>query len=324
MKRLRCFVAMAFDRPDTDLLYDHIIERVVRSIPAEAIRVDRVEHNEDINNRIIAELRTCDFAIADLTYARPSVYFEAGFAQCRVPVIYTARADHLRSSATDEHLRVHFDLQMKNIIKWTSGTDRYFRDRLGKRINRTIRPLLRERAGEQVALDAIRDFQSLPVIEQENQIVDTAIREAKRAGYRGSVSQTGTPWERWLGVKKNGRCLRIARIAEPKSASLRDLRQLIDWRSWRSLCQDAAVSDSGMRSAEEHVFLLVLAPVPRARASSAFSWFSFRHETDTYEREAMVTATNERQIAKRTIIHLISGVKSIPSLRTALQRHLGL
>jgi len=51
------------------------------------VRVDRQEHLDDINNRIIRELKQCDFAIADLTFARPSVYHEAGFAQRCVPVI---------------------------------------------------------------------------------------------------------------------------------------------------------------------------------------------------------------------------------------------
>src|SRR5215472_9716952 len=63
----------------------------------------RLEHNDDIDKRIMKEIKACDFAIADLTYARPSVYFEAGFAQRSVPV--TSRKDH-RSALCQEHFLI--------------------------------------------------------------------------------------------------------------------------------------------------------------------------------------------------------------------------
>jgi hypothetical protein len=34
------------------------------------VPVDRVEHNENINDRIISELRTCQFVVADFTLHR--------------------------------------------------------------------------------------------------------------------------------------------------------------------------------------------------------------------------------------------------------------
>src|SRR5260370_6071851 len=125
--RLRCFVAMAFDKPDTDEIFGGIDE-TLNAMGIKAVRVDRIEHNDDIDNRLISELESADFVLADLTYSRPSVYFEAGYAQRKVPVIYTVRRDHLRPTLGDEHgnLRVHFDLQMKNIIPWTNAADTVF------------------------------------------------------------------------------------------------------------------------------------------------------------------------------------------------------
>src|SRR5665647_2602914 len=93
---LRCFVAMAFDNPDTDEWYESTLVPLLTSLDVRVRRVDRIEHNDDIDDRIIEEIQAADLLVADITYARPSVYFEAGYAQRAIPVIYTARADHFR------------------------------------------------------------------------------------------------------------------------------------------------------------------------------------------------------------------------------------
>lgn len=77
------------------------------------IRVDRKQHRDDLNNFIRRMIKECDIVLADLTYTRPSVYYEAGFAERFSPVVYTVRTDHLSRSQPDEQLRVHFDLEMK-------------------------------------------------------------------------------------------------------------------------------------------------------------------------------------------------------------------
>src|SRR5439155_13901898 len=109
--KLRCFVAMGFGWEDTDKLYASFVRRQKDRLIIR--RVDRINHNNDIDDQILNELREADFVLCDLTYARPSVYFEAGYAQGRpIPVIYTARRDHIGRKATDDTRRVHFDLQM--------------------------------------------------------------------------------------------------------------------------------------------------------------------------------------------------------------------
>jgi hypothetical protein len=65
------------------------------------------------------------------------VYYEAGFAQRSVPVIYTVRKDHLKPGQPDD-LRVHFDLQMKPIIPWEAPNDSTFSAKLEKRIRSTF------------------------------------------------------------------------------------------------------------------------------------------------------------------------------------------
>src|SRR5258708_13739041 len=106
-RKPKCFVAIAFDRADTDGLYEGTIARVLHSEGATPVIINRRQSNDDLNNQIIRALESSDFCIADLTYARPSVYFEAGFAQRAGPVIYTVQANHLTRGQPD-HLLFHF------------------------------------------------------------------------------------------------------------------------------------------------------------------------------------------------------------------------
>lgn len=134
--KMQCFIASAFGRRDVDKIYRHGILPVLRKLKIAPTRVDRVEHNEDIDDKIFQLLNEADLCIADLTYSRPSVYYEAGYASARrIPVIHTARKDHFRDSDDDPYgiHRVHFDLQMKNIIDWSSPSQTFQR-RLARRI----------------------------------------------------------------------------------------------------------------------------------------------------------------------------------------------
>jgi len=135
---------MAFGHEDTDKAYEKLVAPTLRQLKITPVRVDRIEHLEDINNKIMTELKKCDFALADLTYARPSVYFEAGYADRGVPVVYTCRSDHLsgRPNDPDGNFRVHFDLRMKNIIPWSSPTDATFSKRLERRVRLAVFPNL--------------------------------------------------------------------------------------------------------------------------------------------------------------------------------------
>jgi hypothetical protein len=68
-------------------------------------------HNEQIDARIITELKQCRFVVADVTGARTGVYFEAGFALgLGRPVIWTCR----NNSISD----MHFDTRQYNHILW--------------------------------------------------------------------------------------------------------------------------------------------------------------------------------------------------------------
>jgi hypothetical protein len=132
-----CFIAMAFGYDDTDKFFIKLVLPVLKRNNITPIIINRHQSNDDLNIQIIEQLKNADFCITDLTYARPSVYFEAGFAQREVPVIYTVRKDHLDKGQPDDS-RVHFDLQMKPLITWKDQNDKTFSSRLEVRIKSTF------------------------------------------------------------------------------------------------------------------------------------------------------------------------------------------
>jgi nucleoside 2-deoxyribosyltransferase len=160
---------MAFGHADSDAVFKEI-ERTLEEVDIRAVRVDRVEHNDDIDNRIIEEIERADLVLADLSYARPSVYFEAGFAQRCVPVIYTVRSDHFRPRVDDPNgnLRVHFDLQMKNIIPWNTPKDEGFRKRLRARVLKVVAPLRADKITREQAKERIAGFEAKSRQEQRD------------------------------------------------------------------------------------------------------------------------------------------------------------
>jgi nucleoside 2-deoxyribosyltransferase len=191
-----CFVAMAFDQDDTDQVYDRVIEPILKRNRIKPVIINRQHDNRDINIQIIVELKACDFCIADLTYTRPSVYFEAGFAQSRVDVIYTVRADHLKRDQPEDR-RVHFDLQMKPLIKWKSPSDPEFAKKLETRLKHTVLAKLKRRSNEEKRITAEKErFASLPLDKRLRLIRAKAVSAMKPFGFKEWTVLF--PQHRWL------------------------------------------------------------------------------------------------------------------------------
>lgn len=88
------FVAMPMDADDAsnvDVL--DAIKEAGQRCGIQAERVDDVQSNDRITDRVLESLRRAEFVIADLSNARPNVYYEAGYAHAlgKTP-IYVARA----------------------------------------------------------------------------------------------------------------------------------------------------------------------------------------------------------------------------------------
>jgi nucleoside 2-deoxyribosyltransferase len=100
------------------------------------IRIDLVEHNEKICNRIIAEIRKSGLLVADFTGNRGGVYFEAGFAKgLGTPVIWTCHKEYEK--------KIHFDTRQYNHIFWENP--RELKEKLVNRIEAEFPNRLRNR-----------------------------------------------------------------------------------------------------------------------------------------------------------------------------------
>ena len=128
----QAFVAMWFD-DSTDSAWSEGLRPGIEDAGYEAFRIDRKEHNNKIDDEIIAELRRSRFVVADFTQgadgARGGVYYEAGFAHgLNIPVIFTCRKDTLD--------KIHFDTRQYNHIVWETPVE--LRQRLAARISAEI------------------------------------------------------------------------------------------------------------------------------------------------------------------------------------------
>jgi nucleoside 2-deoxyribosyltransferase len=123
------FVALHFSE-EMLVIYHSAFEPAIKRAGFEPRLANVPAHNDQIDARIVAEIRQSRFVVADVTGARTGVYFEAGCAlgQGR-PVIWTCR----KSAAAND---MHFDTRQYNHILWDSAVD--LTDQLYFRIAATI------------------------------------------------------------------------------------------------------------------------------------------------------------------------------------------
>lgn len=128
----RAFVAMWFDKSMEDL-WENGIKPGIEDAGYEAVRIDRKEHVNKIDDEIIAEIKRSRFVVADFTHGkegmRGGVYYEAGFAHgMNIPVIFTCVEDILED--------IHFDTRQYNHIIWEKPEE--LREQLANRIAAVI------------------------------------------------------------------------------------------------------------------------------------------------------------------------------------------
>lgn len=122
------FCAMWFS-PEVQALWEEVISPAITAAGYEPLRIDKKDHNEKIDDAIVASIRAAHFVVADFTGSRGGVYYEAGFAHgLGLPVIFMCRYG-------DE---LHFDVRQYNCIFWKPDELATARERLKNRIVATL------------------------------------------------------------------------------------------------------------------------------------------------------------------------------------------
>jgi hypothetical protein len=124
------FVAMWF-APEMDPVWENAFYPAIEDAGYTALRIDKKEHNNKIDDEIMASIRAAKFLVADFTGQRGGVYYESGFAQgLGKPVIWTIRHDDL--------MNVHFDTRQFNHIPWDAAHLGEFKLALQRRIEGSL------------------------------------------------------------------------------------------------------------------------------------------------------------------------------------------
>jgi nucleoside 2-deoxyribosyltransferase len=135
------FIAQAF-RPELERNFKEILEPLIREkfklIP---VKINDTDPDEPVDVAILNQIDLSRFVICDLTFARPSVYFEAGYAIAKgIKVIFTAREDHNSDhpkfgDRDNIDYKIHFDLRNRQITFWDEKNLSAFEDELYQRVH---------------------------------------------------------------------------------------------------------------------------------------------------------------------------------------------
>jgi hypothetical protein len=354
MRKPRCFVAMAFDHDDTDALYEKSIQPVLKSNSVIPVVINRCEDNRDINNQIIEQLESCDFCIVDLTYTRPSVYFEAGYAQRAVEVIYTVRSDHLARNQPDDR-RVHFDLQMKPLIRWTKPEDPGFRTRLENRLRQTVlRGWSRKEASQQKDEAQRSQFSHMPLEERLSTLKTEGLKSLMKIGFTSWMPLRGPFYQgkavsgpevlnlvgelNWvLSTQPGKKRLHVVSLRVEESLTLKKLRDEVGHRlvssNYPPHLDGYRLVDDRTRpteTLEDHILASVKS-LPRGRIVSAMPSLGWSDAANCYTSERTWTYDGRRwndagrtwrkvklTVLRRINVHCVDNIRSLPEFRESL------
>jgi hypothetical protein len=109
------FIIMPIDSNNPDLEDVHnAFKETCGKFGISAVRADEIEHQKQITDVVLQQIRECEFLIADLSYARPNVYYEIGYAHAigKHPILFRKKGTPL-----------HFDLSVHNAPEFQNVTE---------------------------------------------------------------------------------------------------------------------------------------------------------------------------------------------------------
>jgi hypothetical protein len=124
------FVAMSLNQ-ELDYFFQNGVIAAITEIGFDPRRIDKKEHINKIDDEIIVEIRNSRFMVADLTFHRPNVYYEFGYAHALgIPVFFTCRED--------QKSEMHFDIQQYNCLFWNNDQLDNFKNSLINRMKAVL------------------------------------------------------------------------------------------------------------------------------------------------------------------------------------------
>lgn len=107
------FMAMGYGDPNVNRFVEDHFRTAVRQTGYRLLRLDDAPEAGLIDTRMIVEIKSAAFLIADLTGNNSGAYWEAGFAEgLGKPVIYTCSSEHFGKE------RTHFDTNHHMTVTW--------------------------------------------------------------------------------------------------------------------------------------------------------------------------------------------------------------
>ena len=129
---------MQFNNPELDNACETGIKPACAACGFTADIVSQ-NHIGDITDKIISEIKSSRFVVADFTYNNFGVYYEAGYAKgLGIPVIKTCCKKWFEKTNLDGSRinRLHFDIEHDNLLLWETAED--LKEKLENRIRAVI------------------------------------------------------------------------------------------------------------------------------------------------------------------------------------------
>ncbi len=124
------FIALKFGEETQEI--SKVIENCIKNCEFVPVRIDHLEHNNQIVPEIFHQIRKSRFLVMDVTYPNYGAYYEAGIARgANIEVIITCNKDIFNGEN-----RPHFDIAQQSIVLWSDLEE--LNELLKKRIEITI------------------------------------------------------------------------------------------------------------------------------------------------------------------------------------------